>query len=186
MKRLLLSLAVSGVFAFSTVSAQTKSSGLHGQQLSFGVDAVAPLGNLSDSHKFGFGGSVQFQTPIVENLNFTASVGYLSFVGKYYNQPGYYPGTYNKVRENSLNAVPVKIGARYFITDKFYAGGEIGVAFLSSDGDSATAFAYSPNIGFQVPLANKKAIDLGVRFEGWSNNGSASFMGLRAAYNFGI
>ena len=180
MKRLLLSLAISGIFAFSTVSAQTKESAWHGQQLSFGFDAAAPVGDFSDFHKFGLGLSVQFQTPIAKNLNFTASVGYLNFTGKEYLRTGYLI-----IKENNLSAVPVKVGVRYFISDKFYAGAELGAAFGTSD-NAGTMAVYSPNIGFQLPLANKKAIDLGLRYEGWANNGSSAFVGLRAAYNFGI
>ncbi|MBB6269636.1 hypothetical protein HDF26_000063 [Pedobacter cryoconitis] len=184
MKKLLLLTAIAGVFAFSNVSAQN----VKGPKLGVGADFAIPMGSLSDGYKFGFGGSLLFQTPIAPKLNFTASAGYLNFVGK--NDVQYISFNSNGIdiqtgKNPNAGAVPVKVGVRYFIADKFYAGGEVGAAFLTGDG-AATAFAYSPNIGFELPLANKNAIDLGVKYEGWSKDSSIGFFGLRVAYNFGL
>ena len=180
MKRLFLLSAIAGVFAFSTVSAQTKDPAMSGQKLGIGVDFAFPTGNFGDVQKFGIGGSLQFQTPIVEKLNFTASAGYLSFTGKDI-------GTIGGVTLKYPNAaaIPVKAGVRYFLAENFYAGGELGAAFGTSNG-SGTSFIYTPNIGVEFPVADKSTIDLGARYEAWSNNGTARFIGLRLAYNFGI
>ena len=83
-------------------------------------------------------------------------------------------------------AIPVKAGIRYFFAENFYGGAELGAAF-SAEGGSGTAFAYSPGIGVEFPVADKAAIDLGVRYEGWSQNSHTnSFIGIRAAFNFGL
>ncbi|MBB6502919.1 outer membrane beta-barrel protein [Pedobacter cryoconitis] len=184
MKKLFLLTAIAGVFAFGNVSAQK----IKGPKLGIGADFAVPVGVLSDGYKFGFGGSLLFQTPIAPKLNFTASAGYLNLSGKDVTV-SYFTGnqmiTFKQKVSNS-NVIPVKVGARYFINDNFYAGAEVGAAFLSEDGDSATAFAYSPNIGYELPLANKNSLDFGVRYEGWSKNSSVGFFGLRVAYNFGL
>ncbi|KIO77333.1 hypothetical protein TH53_10010 [Pedobacter lusitanus] len=180
MKKLFLLTAIAGVFAFGNVSAQK----IKGPKLGIGADFAIPVGNLSNGYKFGYGGSLLFQTPIAPKLNFTASAGYLSMVGKTLD---FYYGNYSlSGKVPNSNVIPVKVGARYFVTDSFYAGGEVGAAFVSEDGDNGTAFAYAPGIGLELPLANKKAVDLGVRYEGWSKNSSVGFFGLRVAYNFGI
>ncbi|MGY0038166.1 hypothetical protein [Pedobacter sp. NJ-S-72] len=99
-----------------------------------------------------------------------------------FNNKGVYVG---QADVPNAGVVPVKIGARYFISDSFYAGGEVGAAFITGDG-GGTAFAYSPSIGFEFPLANKNAIDLSAKYEGWSKESSVGFFGLRVAYNFGL
>jgi hypothetical protein len=184
MKKLFLLTAIAGVFAFSNVSAQK----VKGPKLGLGADFAVPMGSLSDSYKFGFGGSLLFQTPIAKNLNFTASAGYLNLVGKSnvqylaLNSHGFYV---DQTDVPNAGVVPVKIGARYFFSDSFYAGGEVGAAFITGDG-GGTAFAYSPGIGFEHALANKNSIDLSAKYEGWSKNSSVGFFGLRVAYNFGL
>ncbi|MBB5623402.1 hypothetical protein HDE69_004486 [Pedobacter cryoconitis] len=184
MKRLFLLTAIAGVFAFSNVSAQN----VKGPTLGVGADFAIPMGNLSDAYKFGVGGSLLFQTPIAKKLNFTASAGYLNLFGKSnvqylaLNNNGFYVDQTDVPNEG---IVPVKVGARYFISNNFYAGGEIGAAFFTGEG-GGTAFAYSPSIGFELPVGNKNAIDLSAKYEGWSKNGSVGFFGLRVAYNFGL
>ena len=173
MKRLFLLSAIAGVFAFSSVSAQTKDPAMSGQKLGVGVDFALPTGRFNDFYKVGYGGSLQFQTPIIEKLNFTASAGYLNFKVKGDSFPGGY-----------YDVIPVKAGVRYFLAENFYAGAEAGAAIGLGKGESN--FIYTPNIGVEFPVANKSTIDLGVRYESWSHNGTARFFGFRLAYNFGL
>ncbi|MET4140863.1 hypothetical protein [Pedobacter sp. UYP1] len=180
MKRLFLLAAIAGVFAFSDVCAQT----VKGSRLGIGAEFAVPVGDLSNGVKFGYGGSLQFQTPIANKLNFTASAGYLRFKGKDY-LTSYYPGTYSWEEGGSAGVIPVKIGVKYFVADNIYAGGEVGAAFATGEG-SGTAFIYSPGVGIEFPFANKKSLDLGVRYESWNQDGALGFFGLRVAYNFGL
>lgn len=181
MKKLFLLTAIAGIFAFSNVSAQTKDPAMSGQKLGIGADFAFPTGDFGDGYDFGYGGSLQFQTPIATKLNFTASAGYLTFKAKDITLPGI--GTFSPGR---FNSIPVKAGIRYFLAENFYAGGELGASFATGD-NSGTAFVYTPNIGVEFPVANKASIDLGARYEAWSRDGStARFVGLRLAYNFGL
>jgi len=173
MKKLFLLTALAGMFAISNVSAQTKDPAMSGQKLGIGAEFAFPTGDFGDVTDFGFGGSLQFQTPIVEKLNFTATAGYLNFKNK------------DVFGGGNFGIIPVKIGARYFLAENFYAGGELGAAFGTSD-NSETSFVYTPNIGVEFPVSDKGSIDLGARYEAWSNNGTAKFIGLRLAYNFGL
>lgn len=181
MKKLFLLSAIAGIFAFSNLSAQTKDVAMSGQKLGIGAEFAFPTGNFGDAYKLGYGGSLQFQTPIADKLNFTATAGYLNFTGKDYTTP---IGTYKLA---DYGSIPVKAGVRYFLAENFYAGGELGASFAVSNGYSGTAFVYTPNIGVEFPVADKASIDLGARYEAWSKDSSTTrFFGLRLAYNFGL
>lgn len=178
MKKLVLLAAIAATFAFSKVSAQKKDPAMSGQKFGIGVDFAFPTGNFGDVYKLGYGGSLQFQTPIAEKLNFTASAGYLTFTGKEIIAG-------SNLKFPRFNVIPVKAGIRYFLAENFYAGGELGAAFGTSN-DSGTAFVYTPNIGVEFPVSDKGSFDLGVRYEAWSNDGTLRFFGVRLAYNFGL
>lgn len=181
MKKLFLLTAIAGIFAISNVSAQTKDVAMTGSKLGIGAEFAFPTGDFGDVSKLGYGGSLQFQTPIAEKLNFTATAGYLNFQGKDYTIAGI--GT---IDGGNAGFIPVKIGARYFLAENFYAGGELGASFATGD-NSGTAFVYTPNIGVEFPVADKASIDFGVRYEAWSRDSSTlRFVGLRLAYNFGF
>lgn len=179
MKKLFLLTAIAGMFAFSNVSAQTDPA-MGGSKLGIGAEFAFPTGDFGDASDFGYGGSLQFQTPIIEKLNFTASGGYLNFKGKEYDVPGL--GT---LGGGNAGFIPVKAGINYFLAENFYVGGELGAAFATGD-NSGTAFVYTPHIGVEFPVADKGSIDLGARYEAWSDNGTLRFIGLRLAYNFGL
>lgn len=175
MKKLILLTAVAGLFAFSSVNAQTKAP-----KLSLGAEFALPMGDFGDAYKLGFGGSLQYQHPVAENLLVTGSAGYTTFTGKDVNIFGF------TTKLPAYNAIPVKAGARYYFGDNFFAAGELGAAFGTKSG-SSTAFVYAPGIGVDFPVADKGSVELGARYEGWSANSTTSgFIGLRLAYNFGL
>ena len=180
LNNLFLTLALASVTGLGSVNAQTKDVAMTGSKLGIGAEFTFPTGQFSEYFKFGYGASLQFQTPIANNLNFTATAGYLSFNGKDDITVGTQTGTLP-----NYNVVPLKVGARYFILENLYAGGELGVAIATSIG-SGTGFIYTPNIGIEFPVADKSTIDLGARYEVFSNNATRRFFGLRLAYNFGL
>lgn len=172
MKKLFLLTAIAGIFAFSNANAQ-KDPGMNGPKLGIGAEFAFPIGQFGDVSKFGVGGSLLYQHPVAPNLNLTANAGYISVKNK------------DIAGGNTAGLIPVKVGARYFLAENFYVNGELGAAFSTVTG-GGTAFAYSPGVGIEFPVANKSSIDVGARYEGWSNNGTLSFIGLRAAFNFGL
>ncbi|WP_316813276.1 hypothetical protein [Pedobacter heparinus] len=175
MKKLLLLTAVAGLFAFSSVNAQTKAP-----KLSVGAEFAFPMGDFGDAADFGFGGSLQYQHPVAANLLVTGSAGYTSFKFKDIDFGGV------TIKGGNAGYIPVKAGARYYFGENFFAAGELGAAFSTEDGGS-TAFVYTPGIGVDFPVADKGSIELGARYEAWSADSSTSgFIGLRLAYNFGL
>jgi hypothetical protein len=182
MKRLFLATAIAGILGFSNVNAQTKDVAMTGSKLGIGAEFAFPTGHAADIYDLGYGGSLQFQTPIANKLNFIATGGYLNFQGKDIADIN---GT--TVKYADYGVVPLKVGARYFIAENFYAGGELGAA-IGTGSDAKTAFIYTPHIGVEFPVADKSTIDLSARYEAWSGSSFAPsrFVGLRLAYNFGL
>ncbi|MBB2151508.1 outer membrane protein [Pedobacter gandavensis] len=176
MKKVFLLTAIAGIFAFSNVNAQKKDPAMNGPKLGIGAEFAFPVGNFGDFQNFGYGGSLNYQHPVAPNLNLTGSAGYINFQSK--DLP--FVGKVNS------GFIPVKAGARYFLAENFYVNGELGASFATGSNNSGTAFVYSPGIGVEFPVSDKASVDLGGRYEGWSNNGTASFFGIRAAFNFGL
>ena len=183
---------VSALLVSSTLvgKAQTSLSAAGSKQefrLSVGPDAGIPLGNMSNSYNWNFGGSVQADIPVINNLYVTVNAGYNNFFVKK-NLPD---GGVNK----NMELVPVKAGLKYFpVGNIFYVQGEAGASFLANKSDlgadKSAAFVYAPQVGVLLKLADKNYIDLGVRFESTAafyNGGNTNyFLGLRAAYSFGL
>lgn len=177
MKKLLLLTAVAGLFAFTSVNAQTK-----GPKLGIGAEFAFPMGTFGDATDFGFGGSLQYQHPVATNLLITGSAGYTSFKGKDF--------TFDDItiKGESVGFIPVKAGARYLFGENFFVGAELGASFATKSGEgNSTAFVYAPGVGVDFPVSDTGSIELGARYEGWSYSGGTNgFLGLRLAYNFGL
>ena len=107
--------------------------------------------------------------PIASSTMFTLSAGYSSF----------HPKKEFKDIYGSLGWIPVKAGIKYYFSDGFYGEGQVGAAF-STHKDGGTAFAYAPGIGYTL----EGGFDIGVRYEGWSKDGTVSQIALRVAYGF--
>lgn len=172
MKKLLLLTAVAGLFAFTSVNAQTK-----GPKLGIGAEFAFPMGTFGDASDFGYGGSLQYQHPVAANLLITGSAGYTNFQSK----------DFGFGKENA-GFIPVKAGARYIFAENFFVGAELGASFATKSGSgNSTAFVYAPGVGVDFPVSDTGSIELGARYEGWSYSGGTNgFLGLRLAYNFGL
>ena len=175
MKKLFILSAIAGVFAFSSVKAQTRDVAMSGPKLGIGAEFAFPMGDFGDFYNLGYGASLSYLHPIASSLSITGNAGYINFKSK----EDVFGNTYN------AGSIPVKAGLRYYAAENFYIGGELGAAFSTED-NGKTAFAYSPGIGIEFPVADKGAVELGARYEAWSNDGTAGFLGLRLAYNFGL
>lgn len=185
MKKLLLSLALVAGLGLAA-NAQTKDPAMNGSKIGVGADFAFPMGDFGDAYNFGVGGSLNFQAPIANKLNFVGEAGYLSFTGKEYTTLGV------TVKAPTFGTIPVKAGLRYFLAENFYAQGQVGAA-ISTEENGKTGFLYAPSLGVEFPVADKMSIDFGARYEGWTGqpNGinstrTNSFIGLRAALNFGL
>lgn len=176
MKKLLLSLALVAGLGLAA-NAQTEGAA---RKLSVGAEFGFPTGDNSKDNMI-VGGSLQYEHPVAKSFNITLSGGYLSNM---------LTGDTKKAYESlglktSMGYVPVKAGGKYYFGGNFYGAAELGATFGTESG-SGTAFTYAPGLGASFSLADKSSLDFGVRYESWSNNGTASFIGLRAAFAFGL
>ncbi|TKC09714.1 hypothetical protein FA047_01180 [Pedobacter frigoris] len=144
-------------------------------RLGLGLDFAFPTGDFGDRANYGFGGSVNYLHPVGKFLNIIGNVGYLRLegddVGPFKYTEGY---------------VPIKAGARYYITQNIYGEGQAGIAIPTANGSgSGTAFAYMPGLGVDFPVSEDLNIELTLRYENWArSNGTRSFVGLRAGISF--
>ncbi|WP_183563983.1 hypothetical protein [Mucilaginibacter sp. SP1R1] len=167
MKKILLALAIIAGTAFTSF-AQTKSG--DSGKFSIGFEAGLPVGDAHTFYKSVFGGSLKYELPIAPSTFFTISAGYNSFQVK---------DEWKIFGHNSDGAIPVKAGIKYYFDKGFFAEGQLGAAFSTESG-GGTAFVYSPGIGYTFD----GGFEAGVRYEGWSKNGTVSQVGLRVAYRF--
>lgn len=175
MKKLLLSLALVAGLTYAA-SAQTEGAV---RKLSVGAEFGLPT---EGSDELLIGGSLQFEQPLATSFNFTVSAGYISDM---------ITGDSKTLLESigaktSYGFVPLKAGAKYYFGKNFYGAAEAGAA-ISTENGGGTAFAFGPTLGASFSVAEKSSLDFGVRYENWSRNGNSSgFIGLRAAFAFGL
>lgn len=170
MKKILFTLALLGGFAVSSF-AQTSNDG---GKFSIGVEAGLPVGNISNAFGWVIGGSLKYEQPVASDVAVTITAGYSSFQGKTITVA---PGVSGKV--NAVGFIPAKAGLKFNIAEALYGEAQLGAAFNTQKG-GATYFAYSPGIGYKF----SDNVDLGVRYEGWSHNGTISQIAARLAYSF--
>jgi len=182
MKKIFLAFVV--LLTATIVNAQ-KNSTDNPTVFSLGVEASVPVGefnNLAD-YNTGIGASAQVAHKVASDITLTLYAGYLK-----YNQQGSSTDKYH------LTEVPLLAGAKFWFSPKVYAQGQLGVAFnsikystISTTVASATAFAYSPGVGFVLA----KNIDVVIKYLGNSMPANSTFsrvtlgsFGARLAYNF--
>jgi hypothetical protein len=162
MKKILLALFILGATAFSSF-AQSKDGG----KFSIGFEAGLPVGDIHHIASSILGGSLKYDLPIAESTWFTISAGYSSLKFK------------DIVEGGSTGFIPVKAGIKYYLNQGFFAEGQLGAVFSTESG-GGTAFAYSPGIGYTFD----GGFEAGVRYEGWSHDGTIGQAALRLAYRF--
>jgi hypothetical protein len=179
-------LLVSSTLVGKAQSSSPSASSKQEFRLSVGPEAGIPLGDLSNGYNWNFGGSIQADIPVIHNLYVTVNAGYNNFFVKKNLADGI---------DKNMQLIPVKAGLKYFPGGSiFYVQGEAGASFLANKSDlganKSTAFVYAPQVGVLLKLAPKNYIDLGVRFEStaafYDGGNTNNFLGLRAAYAFGL
>jgi hypothetical protein len=172
MKKFLFSLLILGLTVISSL-AQTQSDG---GKFSGGLGVGVPFGPISAISSMTLGASFKYEYPIADNLFVTVSAGYTNFI---------YKSDYkDQLRDLGINKsgegfVPIKAGIKYYIKGGFYGEGQGGVVF-STMKDGGRAIAYAPGIGFTFD----EGVEIGARYEGWSNYGTINQVVLRLAYRF--
>ena len=184
MKKLILSLLIV-VGASSLAMAQNESK----FKVSIGPELSFATGAFSNTHSFGIGGSAQAEVLLQQYLYGTATFGVMIYNGK---SSG--PNTNFK----AATIIPIRIGAKYFLSGGVYGALQLGVGFLSNTNpssnillpntnNSGSAFAYSPQLGYEFKTKKERAIDASFKYDGYSGNsniGTVGAISFRVAYIF--
>jgi len=173
MKKIFFSTVLAVLFLFANARAQS-SAQVAEPRLGIGFDLGLPIGDFGDFANYGLGASILYQHPVSTSLNITGNVGYIRFNGQQ---------TIGALKYRQ-SFIPIKVGARYFLTQNLYGTAEVGSSIATANGSGAS-FIYTPGLGVEIPVSTTGSLDIGARYEGWvKNTGTLSFIGIRAGYNF--
>ena len=142
-------------------------------KFSVGPELSFASGSFSDSHSIGIGGTAQAEVSLQEHLYGTATFGLISYNGKSSGAGYKYKGE---------TILPLRVGVKYFLSGGIYGAAQLGVGFLNNGG--GTAFAYSPQIGYEFKTKSDKALDATFKYDGYSKDGTIGAIGFRLAYVF--
>lgn len=171
MKRIILlsfiALSISGI-----VKAQNEQR----LRFSVGPELSIPTGTFSLGWSFGIGATGQVEIPVQQNFNVTGTAGLIVYNGKTVG---------NGYKNTSLTIIPIRVGGKYFFTQGVYGAAQLGLGIINRG--FGTAFAYSPQLGYEFKTNSGKAIDLSLKYDGYSGKaevGTLSAVGVRVAYIF--
>lgn len=175
---------LAGNFSFgqsTTTKASTDVAFSGRPTMSFGVNAVKPVGDLDETTDFGGGGDIKFAFPVGSDADITAQASYLYFSRD----------NSNTAVKQATQLIPFKAGFRYkFGPRSFYLEPQAGysAAALGGSEGSQGGFVYAANVGyflsnhFDLSLRYEEVIKRGVG----DNNRSMPFVGMRLGYNISL
>jgi hypothetical protein len=167
-KFIAIAAAAVAIFFTTNVNAQDANTP---PKFGIGLNVGIPT---TDGYGFTVGGDLRYQFDIDKQLSVPITAGYTHFIGKEFGDSG--------IKIPDFGVIPVKAGLKIFFSNTgagAYGLGEVGAAFSTSEG-GGTAFAFSPAIGY----AWSNGLDLAAKYEGYSNNGTVGYAGIRLAYGF--
>jgi hypothetical protein len=127
-------------------------------------------------YSIGLGISGKAEFPVAAPVALTVTAGYSTF---------FYKSNLFQSSLTPANAgfIPLKAGVKYYFGQGVYAEGELGTVietnYLKQD-----LFAFSLGPGFAIPTNGGHSIDLGIRYESWSDH-SVRQTAIRIAYRLG-
>ncbi|SIT14012.1 hypothetical protein SAMN05421788_10450 [Filimonas lacunae] len=181
---LLLAAGVSTYAQNATTSKVNTDGRPSGVLLSVGPEVGLPVGSLKDGYNWSMGGSVQAELPIVKkSLYVLLNAGYNNFFAKD-----------DIAGAKDLQLIPVKAGLKFYAYKGLYVQGSAGASFVANKSDvgatKSTAFVYSPQIGYLIPLGKNNYLDAGVKFESTAKlvdgGSNSNFFGVRVAYGLNL
>lgn len=166
-------------FVSSFVSAQSKMA------LSGNVGAALPMGDFGDAFKTGLGAHATFFYNLNQNIDLTGSLGYYSWTSK-------------ESSDVTFSSVPVLVGARYNLGKMSslqpYGVAELGLHFATAEAKifgatysaSETDFGFGLGAGAYYPLDETTKIDVNLKYNVISSDGSNAYISIAAGVVFGL
>ena len=147
------------------------------QGISIGGNVYFPVGDWAEFASIGYGASTTYEHQLGRNIAGVISVAYISFSG---DEEG-----------TSWSMIPALAGVKFYFSPKmdWYITGLLGANFVTAEttvleqeySASSTEFAFSANLGYELMLSEKGALDISGGFQYISD---LSYFGLRLAYKF--
>jgi len=153
-----------------------------------GLEVSLPMD--SDFQNFagtGFGVTAQFNYVYSEKITLLGTAGYIKWAGEDY---GYYSYAYSEI--------PLKAGAKYFLTENVYGLAELGMHMykfsmdyngpdnygysFGSSSSSNTEIGIAIGVGYEYPINDKISLDGSVRYE----MNALGYVGIRLGANYAI
>jgi hypothetical protein len=174
MKKLLIIILTALTFNAAYAQRQgdgDKKSVFLGTGFELGIPSNSPL-------SIGYGASLKAEVPVAKSIALTLTAAYMQYHYKesFVNLTGISP-------DLNQQFIPLKAGLRYQLGPGFYSEGEVGEALKLNNG-SGGLFDYSVGLGFYVPLNKMSALDIGFRYEAYSENQYRQ-TALKIAYRVG-
>lgn len=166
MKRLIVLIFIISAIGANAQNAITKA-------FSSGVELGIPSTSI---YSIGLGISAKGELPVSDKIAITITAGYSTF---------FYKSNLFQSSLTPANAVfvPLKAGLKYYFNEGIYLEGEAGTS-IETNYLKQYLFAFSVGPGFIIQTNNGHGIDLGLRYEGWSNN-QLRQTAVRVGYRFG-
>ncbi|MBO9619570.1 MAG: outer membrane beta-barrel protein [Niabella sp.] len=163
------------VALFCLSISQRASAQLKGFSIGPYGEIAFPTGDFQKNFKLGGGLGAQADIRLIKSWAATGSIGYMYFRGKDVTDPT----TGNQYKVPDLKAVPIRVGIKYRPIPLLYLKLESGTAALSGKNYSGSAFILSPGVGLKI-----LGFDFQAKYEAWMKDGTKSFFGLKAGWNF--
>jgi hypothetical protein len=171
MKKIILLTAIALTTGYGAL-AQREGKTRFGVGAELGIAAYNPLKADFPDNKgwgLGIGASLEAEHFFQENLTGVFYAGIISYTGR---------SSGANTKNKSYTAIPIRVGGNAYVGGNFHVGAEIGVGINSISGNSATTFAYSPQIGYNFSR-NDKPLDLTLKYDGYAGQGNFSALGIR-------
>ncbi len=156
------------------------------KKMKFSIGPQISLPTYTGINSSGIGGGLSTEHSFNKKIGGFVDVSYNYFNGNVYD-------LFKHDTIKGFGIMPVFLGAKYFLTNRFYMSGAAGIVIgINNAGNHA---ALSPGAGLIVPISTTANMDVGVRLiavpTGFSfpensflNKGGYSFLSLRIAYQF--
>ena len=147
------------------------------QGISIGGNVYFPVGDWAEFASIGYGGSATYEHQLGRNMAGVIYAGYTVFNG---DEEG-----------TSWSMIPALAGVKFYFSPKmdWYITGMLGANFVTAEttvagvegSASSTEFAFSANLGYELMVSEKGAVDF---TGGFMYINQLSYFGLRLAYKF--
>lgn len=139
----------------------------HAQEgLKLGANVGVPFGDYGDLTSLSVGLDVAYLVEVSDSFYLGGATGFTNAFGKDYSDS--FMGIEYSVEIPDIQFLPVAAAARYFFTDEFFAGADLGYAVGINDGNDGGIY-YRPKVGYTFT----DLIGANLSYTGISKDGSS-------------